>query len=91
MSNMYCRQYVELHNKRLILSDARCKQRMFLPETSTSLVALSSFPGAGNTWLRHLIELSTGFYTGSFYFDGALFNGGEVIFSEAIIYLLFSM
>lgn len=51
---------------------------MFLPQRSSSLVALSSFPGAGNTWVRHLIELVTGYYTGSFYFDGTLYNrGGE--------------
>lgn len=56
--------------------DSRCKERMFLPHKSTSLVALSSFPGAGNTWLRHLIELVSGFYTGSFYFDGTLYNRG---------------
>ncbi|KAG7224677.1 hypothetical protein INR49_011430 [Caranx melampygus] len=45
-------------------------------QRSSSLVALSSFPGAGNTWVRHLIELVTGFYTGSFYFDGTLYNRG---------------
>ncbi|XP_072302853.1 sialate:O-sulfotransferase 1 [Eucyclogobius newberryi] len=56
--------------------DSRCKERMFLPQRSSSLVALSSFPGAGNTWVRHLIELVTGFYTGSFYFDGTLYNRG---------------
>ncbi|XP_030648819.1 WSC domain-containing protein 1 [Chanos chanos] len=56
--------------------DSRCKVRMFLPERSPSLIALSSFPGAGNTWLRHLIELTTGYYTGSFYFDGSLYNKG---------------
>ncbi|XP_058484201.1 sialate:O-sulfotransferase 1 [Solea solea] len=56
--------------------DSRCKERMFLPQRSSSLVALSSFPGAGNTWVRHLIELVTGYYTGSFYFDGMLYNRG---------------
>ncbi|XP_071390757.1 LOW QUALITY PROTEIN: sialate:O-sulfotransferase 1 [Centroberyx affinis] len=56
--------------------DSRCKERMFLPQRSSSLVALSSFPGAGNTWVRHLIELVTGYYTGSFYFDGTLYNRG---------------
>lgn len=40
-------------------------------------MALSSFPGAGNTWVRHLIEHATGFYTGSYYFDGTLYNKGE--------------
>ncbi|KAJ7996086.1 hypothetical protein DPEC_G00233430 [Dallia pectoralis] len=56
--------------------DYRCKERTFLPEKSPNLVALSSFPGAGNTWVRHLIELVTGYYTGSFYFDGTLYNRG---------------
>ncbi|KAM6970425.1 sialate:O-sulfotransferase 1 [Aplochiton taeniatus] len=56
--------------------DSRCRERTFLPQRSTSLVALSSFPGAGNTWVRHLIELVTGYYTGSFYFDGTLYNRG---------------
>lgn len=65
-------------NKYSVLPDSRCKERMFLPQRSSSLVALSSFPGAGNTWVRHLIELVTGYYTGSFYFDGTLYNrGGE--------------
>uniref|UniRef100_A0A3Q3INP5 Sulfotransferase n=1 Tax=Monopterus albus TaxID=43700 RepID=A0A3Q3INP5_MONAL len=59
-----------------VLLDSRCKERMFLPQRSGSLVALSSFPGAGNTWVRHLIELVTGYYTGSFYFDGTLYNRG---------------
>lgn len=33
---------------------------------------LYSFPGSGNTWVRLLIELSTGIYTGSVYDDHAL-------------------
>ncbi|CAB1348071.1 unnamed protein product, partial [Coregonus sp. 'balchen'] len=58
------------------VQDSRCTERKFLPEKSSSLVALSSFPGAGNTWVRHLIELATGYYTGSYYFDGTLYNRG---------------
>ncbi len=50
--------------------------RRFLPTRSKHLVALASFPGAGNTWARHLIELATGYYTGSYYFDGSLYNKG---------------
>lgn len=50
--------------------------RHFLPTRGKQLVALASFPGAGNTWARHLIELATGFYTGSYYFDGSLYNKG---------------
>ncbi|XP_077996520.1 sialate:O-sulfotransferase 2-like [Glandiceps talaboti] len=40
------------------------------------LVALASFPGSGNTWLRHLIEKYTGIYTGSYYSDGSLYSRG---------------
>ncbi|KFP09203.1 WSC domain-containing protein 2, partial [Egretta garzetta] len=56
--------------------DNRCMDRRFLPTHAKQLVALASFPGAGNTWARHLIELATGFYTGSYYFDGSLYNKG---------------
>lgn len=58
------------------VQDNRCMDRHFLPTRSKQLIALSSFPGAGNTWARHLIELATGFYTGSYYFDGSLYNKG---------------
>ncbi|KAJ8355418.1 hypothetical protein SKAU_G00182120 [Synaphobranchus kaupii] len=58
------------------VQDSRCMDRKFLPEKSSQLVALSSFPGAGNTWVRHLVELASGYYTGSFYFDGSLYNKG---------------
>uniref|UniRef100_A0A8D2LS60 WSC domain containing 1 n=1 Tax=Varanus komodoensis TaxID=61221 RepID=A0A8D2LS60_VARKO len=58
------------------VQDTRCTDRKFLPTKSKSFVALSSFPGAGNTWVRHLIEHATGFYTGSYYFDGTLYNKG---------------
>lgn len=60
-------------------ADNRCMDRRFLPAKSKQLIALASFPGAGNTWARHLIELATGFYTGSYYFDGSLYNKGEGI------------
>ncbi|XP_068767256.1 sialate:O-sulfotransferase 2 isoform X2 [Struthio camelus] len=56
------------------VQDNRCMDRRFLPARSRPFVALASFPGAGNTWARHLIELATGFYTGSYYFDGSLYN-----------------
>ncbi|XP_053131395.1 WSC domain-containing protein 1 [Hemicordylus capensis] len=58
------------------VQDTRCTDRIFLPTKSKAFVALSSFPGAGNTWARHLIEHATGIYTGSYYFDGTLYNKG---------------
>ncbi|XP_077457595.1 sialate:O-sulfotransferase 2 [Stigmatopora argus] len=58
------------------VQDNRCMDRHFLPSRKNQLVALASFPGSGNTWARHLIELGTGFYTGSYYFDASLYNKG---------------
>ncbi|XP_066510432.1 sialate:O-sulfotransferase 2 isoform X1 [Hoplias malabaricus] len=58
------------------VQDNRCMDRRFLPTRTKQLTALASFPGAGNTWARHLIELATGYYTGSYYFDGSLYNKG---------------
>ncbi|EHB13571.1 WSC domain-containing protein 1 [Heterocephalus glaber] len=66
----YCKVY------QTPVQDTRCTDRRFLPSKSKVFVALSSFPGAGNTWARHLIEHATGFYTGSYYFDGTLYNKG---------------
>ncbi|KGL73399.1 WSC domain-containing protein 1 [Tinamus guttatus] len=60
----------------LCSTDTRCTDRKFLTTKSKVFVALSSFPGAGNTWARHLIEHATGYYTGSYYFDGTLYNKG---------------
>ncbi|XP_071789463.1 sialate:O-sulfotransferase 2-like [Asterias amurensis] len=57
--------------------DTRCNGTITLkPEGTMPLVAVSSFPGSGNTWVRYLIERATGIYTGSFYNDGVLFKQG---------------
>ncbi|XP_070548331.1 sialate:O-sulfotransferase 2-like [Ptychodera flava] len=48
----------------------------FAPALGLPPVALLSCPGSGNTWLRHLIELMTGIYTGSVYQDKVLYQGG---------------
>ncbi|MBZ3875542.1 WSC domain-containing protein 2 [Sciurus carolinensis] len=52
----------------------RCMDRRFLPAKSKQLIPLASFPGAGNMWAHHLIELAPSFYTGSYYFDSSLYN-----------------
>lgn len=47
--------------------------RTYLPEKLKRLPPmLYTFPGAGNTWCRLLIEYSTGIYTGSVYDDASL-------------------
>ncbi|TRY68247.1 hypothetical protein TCAL_04080 [Tigriopus californicus] len=40
------------------------------------MVALASFPGSGNTWLRYLIQQASGILTGSVYKDYALLKNG---------------
>lgn len=40
------------------------------------VVALASFPGSGNTWLRYLLQQATGILTGSVYKDYALLKNG---------------
>ncbi|XP_071508104.1 sialate:O-sulfotransferase 1-like [Diadema antillarum] len=57
-------------------SSASCLTVDFAKEGSQELVALASYPGSGNTWLRHLVEHSTGIYTGSVYTDKKLLSGG---------------
>nr|XP_023029409.1 WSCD family member AAEL009094 isoform X1 [Leptinotarsa decemlineata]XP_023029410.1 WSCD family member AAEL009094 isoform X1 [Leptinotarsa decemlineata] len=39
-------------------------------------IALASFPGSGNTWLRYLLQQATGFLTGSVYKDYGLLKNG---------------
>lgn len=62
------------------------KRRTFLPSQSP-MVALVSFQGSGNTWLRYLLEQSTGVFTGSIYCDTSLkkFFPGEYIVSGNVL------
>ncbi len=63
-----------------------CSERTFLNRNSP-LVALVSFHGSGNTWLRYLLEQVTGVYTGSIYCDGELksvFPGESVVSGNVI-------
>lgn len=54
-----------------------CSNRRFLMnENSSSITALVSLPGSGNTWLRYMIEVASGIYTGSFYNDSKLIRKG---------------
>uniref|UniRef100_A0A1B0CIB8 Putative beta-16-n-acetylglucosaminyltransferase n=1 Tax=Lutzomyia longipalpis TaxID=7200 RepID=A0A1B0CIB8_LUTLO len=43
---------------------------------SGKVVALASFPGSGNTWLRYLLQQATGILTGSVYKDYGLMKSG---------------
>lgn len=69
------------------LSEKQCNKRKFLDQPSP-IVALVSFHGSGNTWVRHLIEQATGVFTGSIYCDPGLkvaFPGESVISSNVIV------
>eukprot|EP00095_Tigriopus_kingsejongensis_P002571 snap_masked-scaffold274_size229011-processed-gene-1.4 protein:Tk02571 transcript:snap_masked-scaffold274_size229011-processed-gene-1.4-mRNA-1 annotation:"GI15414" len=52
-----------------------CKPQKFRPNPGPR-VALASFPGSGNTWLRYLIQQTSGILTGSVYKDYALLKNG---------------
>ena len=58
---------------------------LYRPKTF-ELTALVSYPGSGNTWLRHLIEFSTGIFTGSVYFDEELYGKGKQLHGLGIMY-----
>ena len=48
----------------------------FAARDSLPPTALVSFPGSGNTWLRFLIEATTGVFTGSVFNDPAIARAG---------------
>ena len=55
--------------------NARCH---FMDGRGRDPVALVSVPGAGNTWVRSLIEKASGICTGAIYCDQAIRRGGFV-------------
>nr|XP_009860420.3 WSC domain-containing protein 1-like [Ciona intestinalis] len=60
-----------------IHGDNRCQPTRFLNISETRFkVGLLSMPGAGNTWVRYMLDKTTGVYTGSHYRDKALFKSG---------------
>ena len=53
-----------------------CKKMSF--KTSGPVVALSSIPGSGNSWIRQLLESATGIYTGAVYCDTSYVTAGMI-------------
>ena len=53
-----------------------CKQMSF--KKQNDVVGLVSFPGSGNSWVRQLLETSTGVYTGSIYDDKSYVTAGMI-------------
>ncbi|XP_046406510.1 WSCD family member AAEL009094-like [Ischnura elegans] len=54
----------------------------FARQKSLPMTALVSFPGSGNTWVRYLLEASSGIFTGSVYTDRQLISKG--FYGEAV-------
>nr|XP_039267181.1 WSC domain-containing protein 2-like isoform X2 [Styela clava] len=55
-----------------------CSSRAFLEPNESPVTALASPPGSGNTWMRYLLEVATGIYSGSSYGDKRLRKGGFI-------------
>ena len=82
------RYYLCPARKELLLPDERpgpersCGERRFAEGGGGPVVALASFHGSGNTWVRHLLEQASGVFTGSIYCDQSLkrvFPGEQVV------------
>ena len=64
---------------RTLSEDKNCERLAFLPPQSpVKKAALVSYPGSGNTWIRHMLEQATGIYTGTVYGDRKLFDTGRI-------------
>ena len=57
-------------------SHQHCKKMSF--KSSGLVVALESFPGSGNSWVRQLLESATGVYTGAVYCDKSYIEKGMI-------------
>ena len=57
-------------------SHQHCKMMSF--KNSGPVVALGSFPGSGNSWVRQLLESATGIYTGAVYCDKSYIEKGMI-------------
>lgn len=64
---------ISYQNTELLKKHPECKN--YFGE-NLPIVPLISFPGSGNTWLRHLVEITSGIHTGSVYNDNRLYHAG---------------
>ena len=53
-----------------------CKKMSF--KSSGPVVVLGSFPGSGNSWVRQLLESTTGIYTGAVFCDKSYIESGMI-------------
>ena len=66
---------------RLWPDDPQCRHHVvqFIKNCDRPLMALASYPGSGNTFVRGVIERLTGYFTGSVYTDSLLFTKGSFV------------
>ena len=64
-----------------------CHENSLWTNSSRPRVALVSYPGSGNTWMRYLLQQSTGILTGSVFPDPSLKKSGfgEGINNQSVI------
>ena len=58
------------------LTHQPCKKMSF--QHDGPIVALGSYPGSGNSWVRQLLEAATGIYTGAIYCDHSYVRAGMI-------------
>ena len=79
-----CLQKVEAHKG--TVGEEHCR---FMPQTHRAPVALASYPGSGNTWLRGLLETATGVCTGFEFCDMSMrvkgFAGENVVSGAVLV------
>ena len=84
-SKIALKQFLNCAGRKLMLyaksphippSHQHCKNMSF--KNSGLTVALGSFPGSGNSWVRQLLESATGIYTGALYCDGSYIGAGMI-------------
>ncbi|XP_016953211.1 WSCD family member CG9164 [Drosophila biarmipes] len=83
MTIRWCRELKYINRDLPIYADYKADFYTALPsdvsaalQSLPALTALASFPGSGNTWLRYLLQQSTGILTGSIYKDYGLLKTG---------------
>ena len=60
-----------------------------MPAGTFPLVALASFPGSGNEWVRNMIERASGYATGSVYHIQSLEKGKNIRVYVQFLFLFF--
>jgi len=59
------RNHWEMYEKVVEGTNCSADLKLFGEDSTHPRVAISSFPGSGNTWARHLLHMGSGFWTGN--------------------------